>query len=365
MIEEPVNFAARLLRWWDEHGRKDLPWQRPRTPYRVWISEIMLQQTQVQTVSGYFQRFVLRFADAAALASADLDEVLHLWSGLGYYARARNLHRAARIIVRDHGGELPPDPDALRALPGIGRSTAGAIAAIGYGLRAPILDGNVKRVLTRVHAIDGWPGGSAITRELWALADHYTPTQRVADFTQAIMDLGATVCTRRAPACPRCPLRADCRARATGRQHTLPTPRPRKALPHHRWQWLIERNHEGHVRLVRRPPDGIWGGLWAFPPAPARHRVEDRAIGDTHDPPGGRGAASPRPWGCIEHAFTHFRVSIELTVSEVDPDACAVNDAPSRWIDPADPPKLGLATPVRRVLESLVSSPPGPLQRSE
>lgn len=298
---------------------------------------------------GYFQRFVARFPDAPTLAAADLDEVLHLWSGLGYYARARNLHRAAAIIVRDHGGALPSEPEALEALPGIGRSTAGAIAAIGHGIRAPILDGNVKRVLARLYAIEGWSGQSAVARELWTLAERLTPTERVADYTQAIMDLGATLCSRREPACPQCPVRERCRAHASGAQHEIPAPRPKKTLPQRRWHWLIERSSEGHVRLVQRPPSGLWGGLWAFP-----------ELEDTHDLAGA--AADSQPFGRIEHAFTHFRVTIELTLRQLDRSPPCVDDAPSRWIDPADPPSVGLATPVRRVLESLVSSPGDLLQ---
>ncbi|HET7674262.1 MAG TPA: A/G-specific adenine glycosylase, partial [Gammaproteobacteria bacterium] len=218
-------FSTRLLAWFDCHGRHDLPWQRNPTPYRVWVSEIMLQQTQVSAVIPYFERFTARFPDLPALAAAPLDEVLALWAGLGYYARARNLHRAAQIVCADHGGKLPRDIDALTALPGIGRSTAGAILALSRDERHPILDGNVKRVLARYHGIEGWPGDAAVAARLWACAEEHTPPENCARYTQAIMDLGATVCTRHKPLCALCPQRMECAASREGRQSELPAPR--------------------------------------------------------------------------------------------------------------------------------------------
>jgi A/G-specific adenine glycosylase len=261
----PAEIADALLPWFDRHGRHDLPWKAGADPYRIWLSEIMLQQTQVTTVIPYYERFLEAFPDADALAAAEVDAVLARWTGLGYYARARNLHRAARAIVDDHGGRFPADVDALAALPGIGRSTAGAIAAQAFGVRAPILDGNVKRVITRLAAVEGWPGRTAVARELWALAEDWTPAERVADYTQAVMDLGATVCTPRRPACDACPLADRCLARARGLQHRLPTPKPKREKPERRTRMLLIQDPDGAVLLERRPPQGIWGGLWCFP----------------------------------------------------------------------------------------------------
>ncbi|MGB5257277.1 MAG: A/G-specific adenine glycosylase, partial [Woeseiaceae bacterium] len=259
-----TSFSDRLLTWFDEHGRKDLPWQQRRDPYPIWISEIMLQQTQVQTVIPYFERFMQRFASIDALASADQDDVLHHWSGLGYYARARNLHRAARMIVSEHGGVFPDDIDAVTELPGIGRSTAGAILSLSRDQRHPILDGNVKRVLTRHAAIEGWPGKTAVLKALWALADRHTPDDRVAAYTQAIMDLGATLCTRSSPAGARCPVMGDCTAYAPDTVTLYPGRKPKKEKPLRTTTMLIART-EARVYLERRPEAGIWGGLWSLP----------------------------------------------------------------------------------------------------
>ncbi|MGB1880849.1 MAG: A/G-specific adenine glycosylase, partial [Gammaproteobacteria bacterium] len=263
--DAPGSLAARVIAWFEQHGRRDLPWQHPRTPYRVWLSEIMLQQTQVQTVVPYFIAFTERFPSLPALAAADIDAVLHLWSGLGYYSRARNLHRAARLVVEQHDGELPDSVEALEALPGIGRSTAAAIVAQAWDRPAAILDGNVKRVLARYHAEPGWPGDSAVLRRLWTLAEAHLPTTRACDYTQAMMDLGATVCTRSRPACPACPLREDCSARASDSQTRYPGPRPRRTLPERQTTFLILIDDHNRLLLERRPPAGIWGGLWCFP----------------------------------------------------------------------------------------------------
>ena len=244
------SFARRLLAWWDTHGRKNLPWQRERTPYRVWISEIMLQQTQVGTVVPYFERFMTRFPTVETLARADLDEVLHLWSGLGYYARARNLHRAAGLVVRNHGGVFPDTVEAIRTLPGIGRSTAAAIVAQSHGRRAAILDANVKRVLARRHRVAGAVSSSATLDELWRLAESQTPAERVADYTQAIMDLGATVCRRTRPRCPDCPVRADCQGHATGDPERYPEKAPRRKRRLERSRFL--RGGRSGRRLPRR-----------------------------------------------------------------------------------------------------------------
>jgi len=246
-----TDFSARVLAWYARHGRRDLPWQDNPTPYRVWVSEIMLQQTQVNTVIPYYWRFMQRFSDVAALAGADIDQVLHQWTGLGYYARARNLHAAA-VMVRDRwSGRFPETFDEVLSLPGVGRSTAGAILALACRQRHAILDGNVKRVLARFHAVEGWPGKASVLRRLWELAEQHTPEGQVAEYTQAMMDLGATLCTRGTPECGRCPLSDDCQARQTDRQRDLPSPRPRKALPVRRARLLLLYNDRHEVLLER------------------------------------------------------------------------------------------------------------------
>lgn len=263
-----LSLAQCLLAWHDEHGRHDLPWQRDPTPYRVWISEIMLQQTRVNTVVRYFERFITRFPEISDLAAAPLDDVLALWSGLGYYARARNLHRAAKKVMGCHGGKLPEDLDALRTLPGVGRSTAAAVLTLAMNGRYPILDGNVKRVLTRYHAIPGWPGLPKIERQLWELADVHTPHYHAASYTQAIMDLGATLCTRASPACSRCPIVDGCQAHDLGRVDEFPESRPKRVSPVRKIVFILVLNSTGAVLLERRPLTGIWGGLWTFPECP-------------------------------------------------------------------------------------------------
>ncbi len=259
-----ASFADRLVTWYDEHGRHDLPWQRDRNAYRVWVSEIMLQQTRVATVIPYFDRFTTRFPGVTDLATAEVDAVLGLWSGLGYYGRARHLHQAARILVARHGGVFPTDLEAWCALPGVGRSTAAAVLALAMEIRHPILDGNVKRVLTRHQAIAGWPQDPSVLHPLWALAEACTPHQRVAAYTQAIMDVGATVCTRTRPACVRCPVGHDCRAYALGRVADFPTPRPKRVLPIREIRLVMLVDSTGAVLLERRPSSGVWGGCGVF-----------------------------------------------------------------------------------------------------
>ena len=259
------------MKWFECHGRKDLPWQQvPRTPYRVCVSELMLQQTQVRTVVPYYQRFMERFPNIQTVATAPLDEVLHLWSGLGYYARARNLHAAAKIIHCNFGGHFPAELETLLKLPGISRSTAGAILTLAMGQRQPILDGNVKRVLTRYYGIEGWPRQPAIEKRLWGLAEQHTPAERVAEYSQTIMDLGALYCTRHNPRCLACPLQGNCAARRLGLQSSLPTPAPSKKRGMHIRQvtMVILQKPAGEVLLEQRPAEGIWGGLWSFPECP-------------------------------------------------------------------------------------------------
>jgi A/G-specific adenine glycosylase len=344
------HFSRRLIDWYRREGRHDLPWQRTRTAYRVWISEIMLQQTQVATVIPYFERFVGRFADIEQLAAAPLDEVLAQWSGLGYYARARNLHKAAQIAVREHSGHLPEGFGELLALPGIGRSTAGAIRALAAGERHAILDGNVKRVLTRYHTVEGWPGAAGVQKQLWSLAEQHTPKRDVAEYTQAIMDLGATLCTRSHPACKRCPLHPDCRARTWRRVGDFPAPRPRRALPERHTRFLILRNGSAEILLWRRPPTGIWGGLWSLPECPP-----DTDIVRWCRKEYGLQAGSIEHLPRLRHTFSHFRLAIDPVAVAVDDSRHAqVRDASDfDWFGVPDSLDLGLAAPVRTLLQSL------------
>ena len=339
--------AARLLAWFDRHGRVDLPWQHPRTPYRVWLSEIMLQQTQVSVVTGYFQRFITALPDLPALARAPQDEVLALWSGLGYYARARNLHATAKLCVERHGGDLPRVLDALIALPGIGRSTAGAILTQAWNDRAPILDGNVKRVLCRLFGIDGWPGTPAVEKKLWSIAAALLPQARLADWTQAQMDFGATLCTRASPACAICPLQDVCVARREGRIAELPTAKPGKQLPQRETQMLIAQDPEGRVLLWRRPPTGIWASLWSLP----QHEDADEAQAwfDRHLD---GDFASARALPALEHGFTHFRLRIHPWLIAVNGPRAGIGDnADLRWANRAELAAIGLPAPVRKLLQ--------------
>jgi A/G-specific adenine glycosylase len=338
-----VRIALELLAWFDIHGRRGLPWQRDATPYRVWVSEVMLQQTQVETVIPYFKRFVARFPDVAALAAASEDEVLALWSGLGYYARGRNLHRAAAVVMSRHGGALPETLEDLMALPGIGRSTAGAILSLAHGQRQPILDGNVKRVLSRVFAVRDAPGSAASAARLWALAEACTPETRVADYTQAIMDLGATLCTRTRPACDRCPLGGGCAARALDLVDELPARRARapRRREHTQMVFVV---HDGRLLLHRRPAKGIWGGLWAppeFPDARAARRWWQSRFGAA----AGQGRRLP----AVRHAFTHFDLHIEPWVVTLRRARAAGADAV--WQDLRAAPTVGLPAPVARLMQ--------------
>ncbi len=343
------DFAHRVLEWFDRHGRKDLPWQRDIDPYRVWISEIMLQQTQVRTVIPYFERFVATFPTVQDLAAADEDSVLHLWTGLGYYARARNLHRAARMVVGEWGGEFPASVEELGRLPGIGRSTAGAIVSIALRRRAAILDGNVKRVLARYHAVAGWPGDAAVQRRLWEIAEAYTPDERVADYTQAMMDLGATLCTRSAPRCGACPLQDGCVAERRGEQALYPGKKPRKALPVRATTFLMVRAGTDEVWLERRPDTGIWGGLWCFPEIEAPAHSERWCLD--------RWGLEPRSvesWAPFRHTFSHYHLDIQpiLAVLPTTPGAVMAGDR-ALWYNRRQPPAIGLAAPVAGLLARL------------
>lgn len=345
-IATNLRIAPALLRWWDAHGRKDLPWQTNPTPYRVWVSEIMLQQTQVKTVERYYARFVGAFPDVTALADAESDEVLHLWSGLGYYARARNLHRAAQLIRDEQGGVLPGDVDALQALPGIGRSTAGAILALSMNLRFPILDGNVKRVLARHRGVDGWTGTAAISKRLWHYAESFTPQQRVADYTQAIMDLGATVCTRRNPDCGRCPLGDTCEARRTYRVDEIPASKPKRVRPQRAVIVLMVVNDKGAVLLEKRAETGIWGGLWGLPETDPGAEIAESCFRLV-----GRHPVRVRTRDIVRHSFSHFDLDMTPVEAHIDSsDMRAMETDQWRWYDPRRPARVGLSAPVTRLL---------------
>ena len=351
------EFAPALLTWFDSCGRHDLPWQIQRTPYSVWVSEIMLQQTQVVVVVPYFERFMARFPTIEHLAAAPLDEVLHHWSGLGYYARARNLHRSAQIISSEYGGAFPRDLAAVLELPGIGRSTAGAILAQAWDERQPILDGNVKRVLARWFGVEGFPGAAQINAELWRFSDLVTPAGRAADFTQAIMDLGATLCTRTKPACERCPVQVWCVAQRRGLQAQLPTRRPSKKRPQRHVCWLVVRSG-GAVLLHRRPPSGIWGGLWSFPEF-ASVGLAQAALIELQGESARSVALVPRLE--ITHSFSHFDLIINPLVAQVsDWKLSGVMEPQDQtWYNTSQPAALGLAAPVAALLDSLEFSDAG------
>jgi len=341
------GIAARLAAWHAQAGRHDLPWQRQRTPYRVWVSEVMLQQTQVATVIPYFERFMQRFPDARALADAPLDEVLHLWTGLGYYARARNLHRAAQVIRDQHAGEFPGNFADVVALPGIGRSTAGAILALSRGERHAILDGNVKRVLARHQAVDGPIDDNATLAQLWKLAERHTPHDAVAVYTQAVMDLGATLCTRSRPRCVECPLAGDCRARIEGRQAQLPAGKRRRAPRRQQRAIMLVARHESAVLLVQRPPSGIWGGLWCLPEFGDRDAAAEFAARQFK-----RAKLATAALPEIEHSFTHFDLVITPIEARCQGES-RVSESGSLWYDLAQPARVGLPAPIKTLLENL------------
>lgn len=340
-------FAYRVLDWYDRHGRKDLPWQVPRSPYRVWISEIMLQQTQVATVIPYFRKFVDRFAGVEPLAAAPLDEVIAHWAGLGYYARARNLHRAANRLWADHQGQFPQDLDALQQLPGVGRSTAGAILSLGLGGWAPILDGNVKRVLCRHAGLHGWPGSPAMLRTLWALSERLTPRERTADYNQAMMDLGALVCTRGRPRCEACPLAADCRARREELTAVIPSPRPRNSLPVRHCWLLVLLDSRGRVYLEKRPPAGIWGGLYSLP------EFDDPASLELWCRSRGLATADLEVQPTRRHTFSHFHLDYTPTRLVAVPMTGVGEALDHGWFEPEALP--GLPAPVKSLLSGLAA----------
>ena len=348
MTSPAQQIAPRLLDWHAKAGRHDLPWQSDRSAYRVWVSEIMLQQTQVSTVIPYFERFVQRFPDVRVLADAPPDEVLHLWTGLGYYARARNLHRAAQFIRDRHGGEFPQSLDAVMELPGVGRSTGGAILAISAGARHSILDANVKRVLARYYAVDGAPDEAATLAQLWKLADDNTPVTDVATYTQAIMDLGAMVCRYPTPRCEECPIAGDCRARIEGRQAELPVAKRKRAARRTKTAVMLVARRASEVLLVQRPPTGIWGGLWCLPEFEHRDAAEAYAQNALVSATLER-AALPD----IEHSFTHFDLVITPLVASCRGEA-RVRDGSGLWYDLNQPARVGLPAPIKSLLGTLL-----------
>lgn len=350
--------SAKLLAWFDLHGRKDLPWQTKTsqtmpTPYRVWVSEIMLQQTQVITVIPYYQRFISSFPDIRSLAAATQDQVLHHWTGLGYYARARNLHKAAQQICQQNNGHFPSHIDDVCALPGIGRSTAGAILSLSMQQRHTILDGNVKRVLARFHAIAGWPSRKSIENLLWQHAEQHTPSHRVHHHTQAIMDLGATVCTRSKPACHRCPLSERCIARQEQITDRLPSPKPRKTLPIRTATMLLIRNNNDELLLEQRPPSGLWGGLLSFPEIPDAFHNDINAISHWANTTLHTQIIIEQQWATFRHTFSHFHLDITPVIArEKAPTASVMEQGTFIWYNDAYQ-SHGLAAPVKKLMDQL------------
>ena len=348
----PKHFQNAVLTWFDQHGRKTLPWQENKTPYRVWVSEIMLQQTQVTTVIPYFLRFMERFADIKSLAAASEDEVLHFWTGLGYYSRARNLHRSAKIIVESHHGQFPSDIVELEKLPGIGHSTAGAILAIAFEKKATILDGNVKRVLARFHAIQEWTGEKKTLEQLWSLAEKYTPADRIADYTQAMMDIGATVCARGKPNCLNCPLQKKCLAHSLGIEKDLPRPKQRKTLPVREIILLILRKNADTVLLEKRPPVGVWAGLWSLPEIPTsatESEIKKVCLK--------RFAIEAKKATFCErfrHTFSHFHLDITPVEIFIKSTKSKLMEADQQiWYNLLAPAAIGLPAPIKSILSKL------------
>ena len=342
------DFSSRLIRWHRDHGRHNLPWQNTRDPYRVWLSEIMLQQTQVATVIPYYEKFLARFPTLEALAAAPVEAVMGLWSGLGYYARARNLHACARAILREHGGEFSHDAETMAKLPGIGRSTANSIAAFCFGARVPILDGNVKRVLARQFGIEGFPGQPAVERQLWALAESLLPRKNVDSYNQAQMDLGSLVCMRGKPVCGKCPVSKSCAAYQQGRVAELPAKKPKRIIPERRTT-LLMLVHDGSVLLELRPPSGIWGGLLSLPELPPNADASAYAKSVFGCRPG-----SWQELPQLTHTFTHFRLHISTLRAEVKNEPSIMENA-QRWIGRNELAEAPLPSPIRTLLGRSIS----------
>lgn len=342
----PTDFQQAVLGWFDQHGRSNLPWQQDINAYRVWVSEIMLQQTQVSTVIPYYERFMESYPDVHSLATASLDEVLHHWTGLGYYARARNLYKTANWLVTHTSGEFPTSIEGLCKLPGIGRSTAGAISSIAFKIPATILDGNVKRVLARFSATAGWPGNNTVLQKLWLVAESYTPNIRVADYTQAMMDMGATLCTRSAPSCDACPLNKHCKAFQQGNPKDYPGKKPRKILPIRTQFLLMIHNAQGEVLLQQNPPLGLWGGLWVFPQVDTEIGIAEtcsklglQIVSQTINP-------------TKRHTFSHFHLDYQSVALKAHINSAMVAENDSHiWYNTAKPLSLGMPAPIKALLD--------------
>ena len=346
----PDIFQQKILAWFELNGRKDLPWQQEISPYRIWLSEVMLQQTQVVTVIPYFNRFIQQFADVDELAAVPLDTVLHLWSGLGYYARARNLHRTAQIIS-ERGGTFPNDLNLLMELPGIGRSTAGAILSIAFNNSHPILDGNVRRVLARQHAISGWAGHSKVSNTLWEISSRYTPKERSAEYTQAMMDLGATLCTRSKPQCEDCPIGFTCVARIEGKINILPTPKPSKVLPVKKIIFMVLLNKHEQVFLEKRPVTGIWGGLWSFPEYDSFADIQSWCLNNNMP------IHSSKQLDEQRHTFSHYHLDYTAVLIETENHINNVMEANHAvWYKTEQINSLGLPAPIKKLLQNQLSN---------
>ncbi|WP_372828357.1 A/G-specific adenine glycosylase [Shewanella sp. UCD-KL12] len=347
---KPAPFSDRIINWYDKYGRKHLPWQLNKTPYKVWVSEIMLQQTQVSTVIPYYLKFMERFPNIDSLANAPQDEVLHHWTGLGYYARARNLHKSAQVIRDEYASIFPNDFDNVLALPGIGRSTAGAVLSLSLSQHHSILDGNVKRVLARHGAIEGWPGKKPVENKLWELTDKLTPAVNVQKYNQAMMDIGASICSRSKPLCSECPVALDCKAQLAGRQTEYPGKKPKKVIPA-KSAFMLVLSRGDEVFLEKRPPTGIWGGLWCFPEFSSHDELNSylNSIGLAF--------SLKEELAGFRHTFSHFHLDVSPINVEVKSwsDNQIMEDKPSLWYNLPHPPKVGLAAATERILASLGS----------
>lgn len=339
-------WQKQILDWFQQHGRKHLPWQQNISPYQVWVSETMLQQTQVATVIPYFERFIQRFPSIQKLAAAKTDDVLHLWTGLGYYARARNLHRAAQHIISEHNGIFPTEFEQILALPGIGRSTAGAICAIALNQAAPILDGNVRRVLTRYFAIEGWAGKPIIANKLWEKAELLTPKTQTGEYTQAMMDLGATVCTRSNPKCTLCPIADKCQAHQNNSIAKYPTKKPKKDKPIKTTFMMLLRTANNHVLLKQKPNTGIWGGLWIFPEFDNLKQLTNwchlQQINTT----------TQQPLSTFRHTFSHYHLDITPVIIDIKTQPTEINQTNTLWYSGSE--NIGLAAPVKKLIQDLL-----------
>ena len=341
------DFASRLITWQKMHGRHDLPWQNTSDPYAIWVSEIMLQQTQVSSVIGYYRKFMQRFPNITSLALATQEDVLQHWSGLGYYSRARNLHHAATIIMEQCHGDFPQDFAIIQTLPGIGRSTAAAIASFAFNQIQTILDGNVKRVLARHFLVEGWPSSPKVEKDLWRLAEELLPKQDMVAYTQGLMDLGATLCSRSKPQCSNCPLMKTCAAYQHNRVTELPTPKPRKVIPE-KFTTMLILQHGDEVLLEKRPPTGIWGGLWSFPETDVKLGFETIILNQF-----AMIAETSQPLPALSHAFTHFKLHIQpqpMQVLTVSPNICEPKYV---WLSIDDAIGAAISTPIRKILHSL------------